>query len=341
MNHKIIRVYRNVPDLGGKSNNFNIIRIFLAISVLFSHSFELLLQPAPVVLGRTLGNFAVNCFFVISGYFITKSWIRSDSAFVFIKKRVLRLLPAYIMAFILAEILSYIGNGYSICPTPYIKNGSVWTLYYEIMAYLLVMALGMFGLIKADILGALWAVGLFFCILMYGNSSTEYNVLAPLFLNFLGGAYISQNEKEIRMKKTGIVCTVILCVLHFFPRCFWLILQKIPLIYGPACDYISFNYILYLFCLPFAVVYIGKYLPVVIEIVGDISYGLYIYAWPIQSIIIYFHFFNRGGVLPEVLFIEALLITSIISIISYVFIESKINAKNDSQKFQGMYCNRR
>lgn len=326
MSDRFIKIYRNSVELGGKSNNFNAMRIILAISVLLSHSFELLLESSPVILGRSMGNFAVNCFFVISGYFITKSWIRADNALVFIKKRVLRLLPAYILALILARMLAYIGNDYLICPTPYIRNGSVWTLYYEIMAYLLVMVLGMFGLIKPDILGALWGAGLFVMILMDGNNSNEYTVLAPLFLNFLGGAYISQAEQSIKMKRVGVMCTVILFIIQFFPKFFCIIFQKIPLIYGPVCDYGRFNYFLFLLCIPFAVIYIGKYLPVVIEVVGDISYGIYIYAWPVQQIIIYFHFLLWGGEKPMGLFVEALLITIIISIVSYVFVERKINS---------------
>ena len=306
MSNQFIKVYRNSIDFGGKSNNFNAMRIILAIFVLLSHSFELLLESSPVVLGRSMGNFAVNCFFVISGYFITKSWIRADNGLIFVKKRVLRLLPAYILALILARILAYIGNDYLICPTPYIRNGSVWTLYYEIVAYLLVMVLGIVGLIKQEIMGALWAVGLFAMILMNGNNSTEYTVLAPLFINFLGGAYISQAEQAIKMKRVGVICTMILFFVQCYPQCFWIIFQKIPLIYGPVCDCERFNYFLCLLCLPFAVIYIGKYLPVVIEVVGDISYGLYIYAWPVQEILIYFHFLSGGGVRPLALLIEAL-----------------------------------
>lgn len=325
MSNKFVKVYRNNSNLGEKSNNFNIVRIFLAILVIYSHSFELLLKPAPIVLGRSMGNFAVNCFFVISGYFITKSWIRAEGAFDFIKKRTLRLLPAYILAIILADILAHIGNNYLICPTPYIKNGSVWTLYYEIAAYLLVMILGMFGLLKSEILGAMWISGLFVVVLMYGNASPEYNVLAPLFLNFLGGAYISQNEKIIKMKKIGIVCTVILVAIQIFPQSVYLVMQRLPLIYGPSYDYQTFNFILYLFSLPFSIVYIGKYFPVVIEIVSDISYGLYIYAWPVQSIIIYANFLSQEGVHPIVLFIEALPVIIVISVFSYMFVERKIN----------------
>lgn len=318
---EIIKVYRNSIDLGGKSNNFNAMRIVLAISVLLSHSYELLLESSPVVLGRSMGNFAVNCFFVISGYFITKSWIRADNILIFIKKRALRLIPAYI------------GNDYLICPTPYIRNGSVWTLYYEIVAYLLVMVLGIVGLIKPDILGTLWIVGLFIMILLNRNSSTEYTVLAPLFLNFLGGAYISQAEHLIRMKRVGVICTVILFIVQFFPQCFWAIFQNIPLIYGPVCDYRGFNSFLCLLCLPFAIVYIGKYLPVVVEVVGDISYGLYIYAWPVQEIIIYLHFLLWDGIRPLVLFAESLFITTILSIISYFFVERKINNANVFYKY--------
>src|SRR5215472_14362624 len=88
-------------------NNFNIIRLSLALMVIFSHSF-------PVALGHggdtrfeplniwtrhqaSSGAVAVNSFFFISGFLITASWLRSRSVPDYFLKRVLRIYPGFIV----------------------------------------------------------------------------------------------------------------------------------------------------------------------------------------------------------------------------------------------------
>ncbi|MBN9551973.1 MAG: acyltransferase family protein, partial [Alphaproteobacteria bacterium] len=60
------------------SDNFTAVRLIAALSVVLSHSYPMLGLPVePIIMNRSLGNFAVHCFFVISGYLIAGSLARS------------------------------------------------------------------------------------------------------------------------------------------------------------------------------------------------------------------------------------------------------------------------
>lgn len=65
-----------------QDNNFNLLRLFFACCVVFSHAFALLGYAEPVLFGRSLGNFSVHAFFAISGYLICQSYVRSPSVFI-------------------------------------------------------------------------------------------------------------------------------------------------------------------------------------------------------------------------------------------------------------------
>jgi peptidoglycan/LPS O-acetylase OafA/YrhL len=159
--------------------------LLLAVLVLFSHCFPLTLgsnkqEPLfSVTQWLTLGILSVDFFFVISGYLITQSWIRSASATDFLRKRLLRIYPGYLVAFLLSIVVGVIGAGelrpaymkqlyvrhhlvmqglvfldggtldspkaFSTNPFPRYVNGSLWTLLPEWRCYTLVLMLGVLG----------------------------------------------------------------------------------------------------------------------------------------------------------------------------------------------------
>src|SRR5260221_5202257 len=69
-----------------RDNNFNLIRMVAAGSVLVSHAYPLALgpgspEPLDRILAMAVGTLAVISFFVISGYFLSSSFHRGIIAF--------------------------------------------------------------------------------------------------------------------------------------------------------------------------------------------------------------------------------------------------------------------
>ena len=163
------------------SNNFGALRLLFAYLVILSHSPEILDgNPSREILVRifgtmTFGGLAVHSFFIISGYLVTKSFINSKSSIDYLLKRVIRIYPGYVVAFLLCVFLigPAVGGKFEghLAP-PFLKlakdllflqppnmpgvfegsyypalNGSMWTLFFEFCCYLVVMVLGVSGLL--------------------------------------------------------------------------------------------------------------------------------------------------------------------------------------------------
>jgi hypothetical protein len=73
----------------------------------------------------------VDSFFVISGYLVTGSYLTSKSPSRFAVKRLLRLVPALVIAYPFSLWLGDINGHFVSNPIPYIVNGSLWTLTWE------------------------------------------------------------------------------------------------------------------------------------------------------------------------------------------------------------------
>jgi peptidoglycan/LPS O-acetylase OafA/YrhL len=165
-------------------NNFDFLRFALASLVVFSHSFALLsgtdaTEPLMRLTGGQLcsGELAVDWFFVISGFLITHSWLRGRGTWDFFCKRACRIYPAFVVAmvvcaFIVAPLatdnptdalnrtqflelvkgsLTLRGYGYDQAfprnPLGAI-NGSMWSISYEAWCYVGVVALGLLCLLR-------------------------------------------------------------------------------------------------------------------------------------------------------------------------------------------------
>ena len=107
-----------------KGDNLNLIRLILAMAVVFSHAYAITqgrrnYDPlAQWAHGVTCGGIAVYSFFFISGFLITGSWQRSKSFIDYAIKRVLRIYPGYIAAMMFSAIVIWIA-----CPE--FKNGVI------------------------------------------------------------------------------------------------------------------------------------------------------------------------------------------------------------------------
>lgn len=157
-------------------NNFNLLRLCAALAVFFSHSQFLysLRMPVPFA-GHSLGSLGVYVFFFVSGYLVHQSWQREPRWDAFWLKRVARIFPGLVVASIFAtgllgplmtvmpvsEYLAhpetwryFINNAFGVATTQVLPgvfettpfrravNGSLWTIRYELLMYLALSLLG-------------------------------------------------------------------------------------------------------------------------------------------------------------------------------------------------------
>lgn len=339
-------------DLGRK-NNFDLLRFIAATFVVFSHSFLLTgtysAGPYAHVMQKfDLGGFGVDVFFAISGFLITKSMLRQPTLNGFVWARFLRIFPglfgtAIFCALIIGPICTtlslkdyfsnktvyafiyqlttlhsysnYLPATFEQNPYPGSVNSPMWTLPAELLMYLGVLLCGVLLLIwkryfKTLImtLPALFIVGLYFKDMHY---SADYMIFVHSFATiFLLGAvcYLLSNKM--------VLCLPILLGLFAV----WLILSnfKIPVFFYPRLVVYAFYVLLVYGILFFA--YHPKLQVKSFHKLGDYSYGLYIYAFPIQQLMV-----SKAGLLnPFVHFICTFPLALVVAALSWHFIEKPI-----------------
>jgi peptidoglycan/LPS O-acetylase OafA/YrhL len=302
-----------------KTNHFNFIRFILALMVLLAHSPELIdgnrSRELLSVLFRqnfSFGEIAVGGFFIVSGFLISKSWHDHPHAAAFIDKRVRRIFPAFIVASLVSAFIvgpigaqsvsSYFAQFHPLAfawgvltlslpvipavfagqPYPFV-NGAMWTIPIEFACYLGVLATGLAGGFKRPVCLSVTILLLGACVLQ--NTAFRCAWLAPfhpdLAAFFAVGCcyFVFRSDISLTAGK-AVVAAVILCVGLLSYR--WH-----HLAFSLAGSYL-------LFYLAFAnmplLANFGK-LP-------DVSYGLYLYGWPIQKLFIWFY----PGISPWTLF---------------------------------------
>lgn len=299
----------NQNSLTHRTNNFDFIRIAAAISVLLSHQFALSGLPEPLVFKyQTLGGYAVMVFFSISGYLIASSWDRRPALGSFVLKRLLRIWPGLactvlICGLILGPLVTtvslkeyfaspttaryfetlifhvnpFLPGVFPKSPVAYIPNGVLWTIPIEFRCYLYIALLGLIGVFrKRWILLALLAA---LAVWYYGIHNAEY-VFARTHTHifdveyatfFFSGAllYCFQDKWQTLRSKLCLVGATCLAggLAYGFGHqliCAFLLTPTLVVLFGAACTPVIHRF--------------GRF--------GDLSYGIYIYAFPVQQTII-------------------------------------------------------
>jgi peptidoglycan/LPS O-acetylase OafA/YrhL len=283
----------------GRGNNFDTLRILAAVAVLVSHAVpiahgENLPQPLVVFSHQQtdLGYVAVLVFFVISGYLITRSFDHNPSPLRFLQARALRIFPGLFVALVFtaavlgatvttlplsryylhSDTIRYVGGGLSLhwlqheLPGVFranftsTVNGSLWTLKFEFEMYLMVLALGVCRLLTRRIVLALWLVALVLCWLdRFGDEHVQF--AAP----FLGGAVLYLWRDRVPLDgRVALVCAAV-------------VTASMPVGgFRPAFAAFGAYLVVYLAVAP------AVRLPNLARR-GDLSYGIFILAWPIQQ----------------------------------------------------------
>ncbi len=301
-----------------RSNNIDFLRFALATLVIFSHSFALptgndATEPLFRFSGgqRTFGWIAVDFFFVLSGFLITQSWLRSSGLLSFLWKRVLRVYPAFIVAtivgvFVIVPLVSLDAKGWlrsvpigqllwsmitlrdaglqgAFPNNPiHVVNGSLWSIQYEFWCYIGVAALGVSAVLarRPILVAALFAVSVVVSV-----------VYAVLHLRLGGGilGVVFGSPTEWTRLLPCYLSGMVLCLFReripWHPALFALALTG--LVIGCRVTHgmtiaspIAGAYVL--FSLAFhdrlGLKNFGRF--------GDFSYGLYVFAFPIQQALV-------------------------------------------------------
>lgn len=340
---------QQASSLSGHANNFDVLRFLFASLVVFSHSYPLgegheLREPLWNLTGQTtLGGVSVHCFFIISGFLIAASWDRRKDVGQFLKKRVLRIYPGFIIAnavgvFLVAPLAadSAIGNAgvslqqfvwdclrlqgtqlpETLFPQNHLHavNGSIWSIAYEFWCYVGVIILGLVPLFHRRS----FVLGLFVVSLAVAFIFPTYHLewfgggilgkifgypffWARLLPNYLVGVVAWRYREEIAVSNRLAILAVIALAASvpvanswsvMFPICgAYLVLWAA---FHPSCKVHGF----------------AKY--------GDFSYGMYLYAFPIQQLLV---MNNAGSMNPYVLFALALPLSILAGMLSWYFVE--------------------
>jgi peptidoglycan/LPS O-acetylase OafA/YrhL len=304
-------------EAGSRANNFDVLRLFAAALVLFSHSFALTGLSEPKLGASSLGVVGVEIFFAISGFLVIKSWLSQPRLHAFLFKRSLRILPAlavtvFASAYVLGPLVTdtawrdyflsarpvhhvvdtltsvlsagVVGNIQYELPGVFANNphgavnGSLWTLPVEVRAYYLLALLGMLGLLvrwlPAVAGGGLLAV---FVISVGGNwpavGSTVDRLAGQqetlmLLAIFMTSALLYLKRARVRLTAPLAGAAMLA----------WLALSWTR--FGPAVAVVTVPYVAL-----FLAYRSGARLRVLTRH-GDMSYGLYLLAFPVQQVVV-------------------------------------------------------
>jgi peptidoglycan/LPS O-acetylase OafA/YrhL len=338
-------------DPAFQRNNFDFLRLALAILVIFSHSFPLgtgseLREPLSLwTHGQmTFGAVAVDLFFVMSGFLIAASAERSRSILSFFQKRAQRIYPAFIVCALLTllvlvplanaslpgSIPARIGDvllqtlrlrefhylhAFAQNPYPDAINGSAWSIQYEFWCYVGVALLFLAGLLrKRNLVLALflasviisiafrvqgWILGGKFLGVLFGSPQ----LWARLLPYYLAGVVFYLFRDRIRLNIAGALISLAALVAASFFSAGW------TSIFPLAGTYLVF-YIAFAPWLPLSRT--GRF--------GDFSYGTYLYAFPIEQLLM--QAFGHP-VAPLLLFACAAPLTLLAAIASWYGVERR------------------
>ena len=287
-------------------NNFDLIRMFAAISVILGHSFALYptggwRDPLGQVFDFTYsGSVAVDIFFFLSGILVASSFCQSHGLLRFVVMRASRILPGLAVCLLVTVLVvgvvvttktvaDYLGSHETrwyvlkniqlqkminrlpgVFESNHYKlsvNGSLWTLPIEVRCYAMVFLFGVIG----------------------GFRNAKWSVLLAMLLVALAIVYtdafrIFRVYDEISIRLPLIFCLGMLCYANRGSiKIDWRV-SVVALIVA-----LSFRSTLigvaaaYLFFINTVLVLGGADFLRRIKLPGDYSFGIYVYGWVIQQ----------------------------------------------------------
>lgn len=171
-------------------NNFDLLRLIFASMVVFFHIGTLTQQSEFSWMTNISGTFAVQAFFVVSGYLVTMSCEKTASLVDYAKKRLLRIAPAYI--FIVVGAAVFLSMMSTLTPTEYFRSEGFWRYIVMNLALANFSAPSLPGVFSENYISAvnvsLWTIKveiLFYSVtplIVYAVRRLGYKTVLPLVL---------------------------------------------------------------------------------------------------------------------------------------------------------------
>lgn len=310
----------------------------------------------PILIYTSVNALGIYSFFLIGGYLITLSWLNQPNPLVYAIKRACRILPALFCYCIIAVLIigpvfsalnlksyflnlntyKYFSNiifkivytlpgVFETLPYPNAVNGSLWCMPVEVALYfILPVVLYLLGIKSKRQVGKiqkflLVSITLFLIVIEYvhrkyfiGYSIGFYNLnlidalpLTPLY--FIGACVALIDIKEYLNVKAAAVLLIIFSSLP--GRTAWSIFGL----------YIVWPYLV------FSIAFSGKMRISSFFDKYDISYGIFLYGFPIQQILISLVVKYQLPKSQVIMSIISMLLSSIAGFASYYLIENRAN----------------
>ena len=340
----------------GRENNFNLLRMVGAATVLIAHGYN-------VISGRIVsedaweqaiydsGHLALNLFFVFSGFLIASSLSRNLDLLRFATARVLRLMPALLVASLFCVLIigpiattgtieDYIldpatwiyvpittltthpdialPNVFSQLPVAEAVNRPIWTLRYEIVLYVTSAAAATLGVLsRPRLFWTLFIMALaLYAIITFATGLRQLSGfpdhMTHFGLSFLIGFGFWQARAAIPLHWVFAVLLTLSAVL----------LRATPLREFSAIVAVGYVY-LYLAYIPSSR-FVRSY-----NRLGDYSYGIYVFHWPAAQLVHQIH----PSMAPGTLILWTASIAIPLAVLSWHFVEKPaLDRVNDTSR---------
>lgn len=288
-------------------NALNLWRLILAVEVIVWHSFPVTgHHVSSPVAERLLFSVGVDGFFAVSGFLVTASWLHTPQPRQYLRARALRILPGFytcliVTAFVCAPIGVALQGGSALgllrtsgpvkfvlfnsaiaqlkldvggtpqgVPHPRTWNASLWTLVYEVICYLAVLAIGAAGLARYRWMSSAMLAGGVTAALLLGPMADPWSWTIPqcvarFTIMFAAGAVLYQLRDVIPARWSWVAASLAIVAVSGLLLPDYRIIAALPLAYGIIASGIMLH----------------KF-----HLHNDLSYGVYIYAWPTQQLLV-------------------------------------------------------
>jgi peptidoglycan/LPS O-acetylase OafA/YrhL len=291
-------------------NNLDFLRLIGALLVLVGHSFPMLGLTTPLFLSfLPISSLGIYIFFIISGYFIAQSWDKDPNILRFFVRRILRIFPGLAVSVMfcilvlgpslttlpISEYFSHIQtrnylNNIALYITyplpgvftnniiPHAVNGSIWSLPVEFAMYMGVAYIGFLQCnrwavatlaIFSAMLTYFWVWRAQTMLVIYATDLRQIFLCGTFF--WVGAIFYKFNlNKYLSLRLAGFAILVLFLLQphhQVIQVAAWVLFPIIVLSFGFAHS------------------------PLLSRLTntGDYSYGIYIYAFPIQQTIAYLY----------------------------------------------------